>query len=83
MRKKSFKDSDVESEGSQSRGKIEEETKVTRKRPAVNFKKVYDSDKDERSLNRTLSSDGGYFNADSDSLSDDENDDGEADETVR
>ena len=48
----------------------------------MNFKKVYESDNEVRAVNRTLSSDGGYFNADSDSMSDGD-DETEADETVR
>jgi len=49
---------------------------------------MYESDKEDgnnRSVNRTISSDGGYFNADSDSMSDDADDESGsgADETVK
>ena len=75
-----YKDSDTEGEGN-SKMSISKKTSPLRKTDKIskqtslrlNSKKTYESDRDsgnDSSLNRTMSSDGGYFNADSDEDSD-------------
>ena len=80
---KDFKDSDVEGDGaatnsgsgSKVNGKLAsplKERSKQSKKMTVNTGKVYESDKESGSARGTYSSDGGYFDADDDSDSDDD-----------
>jgi len=74
---KEFKDSDVEGDGTPANGKRLSPVKVNKphapmKKVHVNTGKIYESDKESARTVAYTSSDGGYFDADADSLSDDE-----------